>query len=725
MANSDKAKKNFDDIRKSNKETFEYLEQMSKEFPDIINYAKRLAATFGDAKNFTKEQLELNKKTNDITREILGNRREIHKESFATKDLDELSAEFSKQGLDNRKKILQVLKHEQRIQKSINNQINASANAAKSFGDNISSAVSGIPVIGGFLSTALGIDSLGQDMAEAVRDAFKPEKFMKGAMQEATGGFISNMFRGQTSERKIATELANVIGKANPEANLKFTSLGDDKGELEEMIFGKGERDFAKRMFSKFTSKGSLFGRTLSKGFAIAFRVAGALGAVALFKGLQGGIMKLPVQDISKQFIPGFKDFVDVFGDISQFSFKIAGNLSLNSILFGIQKKEALELAKIQKTISGLSIDQALAAQRDIAFQARRAGVLPADVIKDMADNSQLIAEFTSDGGKNMARTAIQARKLGMSLGTTAKIANSLLDFESSIENELEASLMIGRQLNLNKARELALMGDMEALQKEIVRQVGSEQQLQNMNVLARRSLAQSLGIEVTELNKLAQGNVKFKAQGIDKNNILMTLLNGSIGALILALIANTAMLMKSAYNFGRAQLNAGNALPFNPSGNVPQNFKSFNEFRKANAGRGMNMTQMGRAYQIQKGIQNAPRMMGAMRFVRGSAVLAGAPDLVGGIMSGDMGQVATGVGTSAGALGGAKLGAAIGTAIAPGIGTAIGGIVGSIGGAAIGAFATDKLVNKQEEGNSGIISELQALRREQARGFSDLQGNV
>ena len=487
----------------------------------------------------------------------------------------------------------------------------------------------------------------------------------------------------------------------------------------------EGERDFAKRMFSKFTSKGSLFGRTLSKGFAIAFRVAGALGAVALFKGLQGGIMKLPVQDISKQFIPGFRDFVDVFGDISQFSFKIAGNLSLNSILFGIQKKEALELAKIQKTISGLSIDQALAAQRDIAFQARRAGVLPADVIKDMADNSQLIAEFTSDGGKNMARTAIQARKLGMSLGTTAKIANSLLDFESSIENELEASLMIGRQLNLNKARELALMGDMEALQKEIVRQVGSEQQLQNMNVLARRSLAQSLGIEVTELNKLAQGNVKFKAQGIDKNNILMTLLNGSIGALILALIANTAMLMKSAYNFGRAQLNAGNALPFNPSGNVPQNFKSFNEFRKANAGRGMNMTQMGKAYQVQKAMQNAPKSMGAMRFVRGSAVLAGAPDLVGGIMSGDMGQVATGVGTSAGALGGAKLGAAIGTAIAPGIGTAIGGIVGSIGGAAIGAFATDKLVNKQEEGNSGIISELQALRREQARGFSDLQGNV
>jgi phage tail tape-measure protein len=93
--------------------------------------------------------------------------------------------------------------------------------------------------------------------------------------------------------------------------------------------------------------------------------------------------------------------------------------------------------------------------------------------------------------------------------------------------------------------------------------------------------------------------------------------------------------------------------------------------------------------------------------------------------MSGDMGQVATGVGTSAGAWGGAKLGAAIGTAIAPGIGTAIGGIVGSLGGAALGLFATDKLVNKQEEGNNGIVSELQALRREQKQGFSELAGNV
>jgi hypothetical protein len=724
MAQSDKAKRNFEDIQKSVQETEKFIKEISKEFPDIINYSKRLVQTFSDYKKLSDSQLNTLKKSNDLQQQILGNRRNINKETFETVDLDELSAEFSKQGLKNRKAILQVLKHEQRIQKSINSQINASANAAKSFGDNISSAVSGIPVIGGFLSTALGIDSLGQDMADAVREAFKPENFWRGAGQEAVGGFISNMFRANPqSKKEIAAEVASAIEKAGGNVDMSGFqfAFADENGGLSSLVdslIGKGERDATVRLVESFGG-----GK-----WKTAWKVAGALGAVALFKGLQDGISKLPFQDISKQFIPGFRDFVEVFGDISQFSFSISKNLSLNAILFGIQKKEALELAKIQSSISGLSIDQSLATQRDIAGQAKRAGVLPADIIKDMADNSQLIAEFTNDGGKNMAQTAIQARKLGMSLGTTAKIANSLLDFESSIENELEASLLIGRQLNLNRARELALAGDMEALQKEIVKQVGSEQQLQNMNVVARRSLAQSLGIEVSELNRLAQGNVKFKAEGIDKNNILMTILNATLLTLITALAFNTYALLKNIRGFFRAHRaqQGSNVLPFTPGGGgVPKNFKNFNEFRKANAGRGMNMTQMGKAYQIQKAMQNSPRAMSAMRYARVGGLLAGAPNMIGGIMSGDMGQVATGVGTSAGAWGGAKLGAAIGTAIAPGIGTAIGGIVGSLGGAALGLFATDKLVNKQEEGNNGIVSELQALRREQKQGFSELAGNV
>ena len=66
--------------------------------------------------------------------------------------------------------------------------------------------------------------------------------------------------------------------------------------------------------------------------------------------------------------------------------------------------------------------------------------------MNDIASNTEVFADFARDGGENIARAAIQAKKLGLSIATTAKMANSLLDFESSIEKEMEASLMIGRQ---------------------------------------------------------------------------------------------------------------------------------------------------------------------------------------------------------------------------------------------------------------------------------------
>ena len=88
--------------------------------------------------------------------------------------------------------------------------------------------------------------------------------------------------------------------------------------------------------------------------------------------------------------------------------------------------------------------------------------------MQDLAENTELFAEFAKDGGKNIAAAAIAARKLGLNLGTVAGIAESLLDFESSIGHEMEASMLIGRQLSLDKARELALTGDLAGLSEEI-----------------------------------------------------------------------------------------------------------------------------------------------------------------------------------------------------------------------------------------------------------------
>jgi hypothetical protein len=53
----------------------------------------------------------------------------------------------------------------------------------------------------------------------------------------------------------------------------------------------------------------------------------------------------------------------------------------------------------------------------------------------------------------------MQAQKFGINLEQAESMASKLLDFESSIEAELSAELLTGKNLNLEKARGLALEG--------------------------------------------------------------------------------------------------------------------------------------------------------------------------------------------------------------------------------------------------------------------------
>jgi hypothetical protein len=55
-----------------------------------------------------------------------------------------------------------------------------------------------------------------------------------------------------------------------------------------------------------------------------------------------------------------------------------------------------------------------------------------------------------------------------MELSQVDAIAGSLLDFESSIENELSAELLLNKDLNLEKARQAALNNDLATVAKEI-----------------------------------------------------------------------------------------------------------------------------------------------------------------------------------------------------------------------------------------------------------------
>lgn len=218
---------------------------------------------------------------------------------------------------------------------------------------------------------------------------------------------------------------------------------------------------------------------------------------------------------------------INNFGGVSASSTELLMSMGQLKADFGVSGQAAGALMVTMKAIGAGSEQAAFAMAKNVASLAQAEGVAPGQVMQDIANNTEAFAGFAKDGGMNVARAAIEAKKLGINFDTAVKIADNLLDFESSIQQQMEAEILLGRQLNLDKARQLALSGDIEGLQREVLKNVGSESEFNAMNVLQRRALAQSIGISVTELSKMVanQGNINKQTDTQNANIAFMAMI--------------------------------------------------------------------------------------------------------------------------------------------------------------------------------------------------------
>ena len=124
------------------------------------------------------------------------------------------------------------------------------------------------------------------------------------------------------------------------------------------------------------------------------------------------------------------------------------------------------------------------------------------EVLKSIKDVS---AATTLSLGKNpglIADAVATAKSLGMELGKVDQIASSLLQFESSISSELEAELLLGKDINLEKARQFALNNDLAGVAREISEQMGTSAEFGDMNRIQQEAIAKSVGMNREELAK-------------------------------------------------------------------------------------------------------------------------------------------------------------------------------------------------------------------------------
>jgi hypothetical protein len=120
-----------------------------------------------------------------------------------------------------------------------------------------------------------------------------------------------------------------------------------------------------------------------------------------------------------------------------------------------------------------------------------------------LAEASKVSGQLAANLGYNperIAKAVVTAKAFGMTLDQVSKSGESLLNWESSIQNELEAELLTGKQLNLERARAAALAGDQITLAEELAKNIGTSAEFTKMNVLQQKALAKSVGMEADEL---------------------------------------------------------------------------------------------------------------------------------------------------------------------------------------------------------------------------------
>lgn len=188
------------------------------------------------------------------------------------------------------------------------------------------------------------------------------------------------------------------------------------------------------------------------------------------------------------------------------------------SNLLGLTAQEANNLALASQSVGqslNIAVENAIK-QVNAVNATRKSAVSQKVVFQDIANiSSDLLVAFNGQVDL-LAEAAAEARALGLNLSQVNKIADSLIDIESSLTKEIEAQAILGVDINLDRARSLALTDNLSGLVKELR---DNEQLLGAFvqgNRIERQVAAEVLGMSVEEMGKfvlLNQANLGITQQ--------------------------------------------------------------------------------------------------------------------------------------------------------------------------------------------------------------------
>lgn len=197
------------------------------------------------------------------------------------------------------------------------------------------------------------------------------------------------------------------------------------------------------------------------------------------------------------------KTLASQYGNINALTKEETNNVGKLAANNGLAGDEATSMVMAMSRMPGMTRESASHSEDMFKSIGKTKGVIPAQIMKEMAKNTANMAIYSKGGAQGFAMAAASAKKMGVELNTVLSAARKSLDFESSLNAQMEASVMLGKELNMDKLRQATLSGDANAImreQQDLIRQAGG---LENMNVLQKEKLAEMMGMSVEDMQKM------------------------------------------------------------------------------------------------------------------------------------------------------------------------------------------------------------------------------
>jgi hypothetical protein len=360
-------------------------------------------------------------------------------QGISTEEKAILSARYDSENVI--KKIVDQAKEEEETRKDINKAMGVSGGILK-----------GLNEIGGSFAKAFKLDEVVDDMEE----------------------FADETIRAEGSVSRLSV---SVLGMKSAFTNA-FKTLTDPAVVIGSLVKGFNAVDKAQTQFQRETGATVSHFDTLNSELLLSSEYIGAATELSKELGMNAANV-FSAEDITE--------------------------VALMTKQIGLAGKEVNALA-MQSKINGMSVEDnnnaifdgvnAMNKQNGSAINGKK-------VLQDVANVSEDIAVNYAGYPGELAAAATAAAGLGMNLSQVDKIAGSLLDFESSIQAEMEAELLTGKSLNLEKARQLALDNDLAGVANELANQGITMASFGSMTRVAQEAQAKALGMSKQEMAKM------------------------------------------------------------------------------------------------------------------------------------------------------------------------------------------------------------------------------